>query len=134
MNEEIKVLAQKTVDKIYRKIKRARIKDFHKFGVSIGVGADGTPTKYIDKIAEDVAINFIKKSNLSVNILTEEAGFLDFSGKYTFVLDPIDGTSNAVRDIPFYSISLGVGESCLDDISYGIVKNIPTGSSHASGF
>ncbi len=62
MNEEIKVLAQKTVDKIYRKIKRARIKDFHKFGVNIGVGADGTPTKYIDKIAEDVAINFIKKS------------------------------------------------------------------------
>ena len=115
MNEEIKILAHKTVDKIYRKIKRAKSTDLHKFGINIGIGADGTPTKYIDKIAEDAAINFIKKSNININILTEEAGFLDFSGKYTFVLDPIDGTNNACRGIPFYAISLGIGTSNLND-------------------
>ena len=127
MDEEIRLLAHKTVDKIYRKVRRSYSTDFHRFGTNIGVGADGTPTKYIDKIAEDVAIKYIKKSDINVNILSEEAGFLDFGGEYTFVLDPVDGTRNAYRGIPFYSVSLGVGKSILSDVEYGIVKNIPTG-------
>jgi len=127
MDEEIKLLANKTVDKIYRKIRRAHSTEFHRFGTNIGIGADGTPTKYVDKLAEDVAIKFIKKADMDVNILSEEAGFLDFGGEYTFVLDPVDGTRNAYRGIPFYSVSLGVGKSRLSDVEYGIVKNIPTG-------
>ena len=127
MNEEIKLLAHKIVDKIFRKVRRAYLNEFHRFGINIGIGADGTPTKYIDKIAEDIAIKLIKKSELEVNILSEEAGFLDFGGRYTFVLDPIDGTRNAFRGIPFYSVSLGIGKSMLSDVEYGIVRNIPTG-------
>jgi len=127
MDEEIKLIAQKIVEKIYRKIKKVNTTEFYKLGTSIGIGADGTPTKYIDKIAEDVAINFIKKTDAKINILSEEIGFLDLNGEYTFVLDPIDGTRNAYRGIPFYSVSLGIGKSRLSDIEYGIVKNIPTG-------
>jgi len=127
MDEDIKLAAHKTVDKICRKIRRAQKEDFYKFGKNIGIGADGTPTKYIDKIAEEVAINFIQKSDLTINILSEEAGLLDFGGKYIFVLDPIDGTRNAYRGIPFYSVSLGIGKKSISDIEYGIVKNIPTG-------
>jgi len=127
MDEEIKMLANKTVDKIYRKVRRAHSTEFHRFGTNIGIGADGTPTKYVDKLAEDVAIKFIKKADMNVNILSEEAGFLDFGGEYTFVLDPVDGTRNAYRGIPFYSVSLGVGKSRLNDVEYGMVKNIPTG-------
>jgi len=122
MDEEIKITARKTVDKIY-----PYKTEFRKFGTNIGVGADGTPTKYVDKLAEDVAINFLEKSKVKVNVLSEEAGYLDFGGEYTFVLDPVDGTRNAYRGIPFYSVSLGIGKSKLSDIEYGIVKNIPTG-------
>ena len=127
MDEEIKILARKTVDKIHRKVRKVYSTEFHKMGSNTGIGADGTPTKYIDKIAEDAAIKFIKKSDLKVNLLSEEAGFLDFGGDYTFVLDPVDGTRNAYRGIPFYSVSLGVGISTLSDVEYGIVKNIPNG-------
>jgi fructose-1,6-bisphosphatase/inositol monophosphatase family enzyme len=127
MDEEIKLLANKTTDKIYRKVRRAYSTEFHKFGTNIDIGADGTLTKYVDKLAEDVAIKFIEKADIDVNILSEEAGFLDFDGEYTFVLDPVDGTRNAYRGIPFYSVSLGVGKSMLSDVEYGIVKNIPTG-------
>ena len=69
----------------------------------------------------------MKKSKIKANILSEEAGFVDFGGKYLFVLDPIDGTRNAYRGIPFFSVSLGIGKEKLSDIEYGIVKNIPTG-------
>jgi len=126
MDEEIKILAKKIVDKISVKVKRESNRNFFKMGRTVDVGADGTPTKYIDKIAEDVAIKIIKKSGLKINLLSEEAGFLDFDGNYTFVLDPIDGTRNAYRGIPFYSVSLAVGSSKISDIFYGIVKNIPT--------
>jgi fructose-1,6-bisphosphatase/inositol monophosphatase family enzyme len=127
MNEEIKIIANKTVDKIYRKVRRAYKDEFYKFGKNIGIGADGTPTKYIDKVAEDVAVKFLKKSKLKINILSEEAGIIDYGGEYTFVLDPIDGTRNAYRGIPFFSVSIGIGRSKLSDVEYGVVKNIPTG-------
>lgn len=127
MDEELKVLAHKTVDIVYRKIRRAKTTEFYKFGNNIGIGADGSVTKYIDKIAEDVALNFLEKSKLKVNLLSEEIGFVDLGADYTFVLDPVDGTRNAFRGIPFYSVSLAIGKSKMSDIEYGIVKNIPTG-------
>ena len=127
MDEEIKILANKIVDKIDKKVRRVHSSEFHRFGTNIGIGADGTPTKYIDQVAEDIALGVIKKSDVNVNVLSEEAGFLDNGSDYTFVLDPIDGTRNAYRCIPFYSVSLAVGKSAISDVEYGVVKNIPTG-------
>jgi fructose-1,6-bisphosphatase/inositol monophosphatase family enzyme len=127
MDEKYKLLAQKCADTVSRKIKRIKSTDFFRFGSNIGIGADGTVTKYVDKIAEDTAIDFLNKSDVKVNILSEEVGLVDNNAKYTFVLDPIDGTRNAYRGIPFYSISIAIGKSCINDVEYGIVKNIPTG-------
>lgn len=127
MDEELKLLAHKTVDTVYRKVKKSISTDFYKFGSVIGIGAYGTVTKYIDKLAEDAAVDFLKRSKVKVNIFSEEIGFIDRGSTYTFVLDPIDGTRNAYRGIPFYSVSLAVGKSKLSDVEYGIVKNIPTG-------
>jgi fructose-1,6-bisphosphatase/inositol monophosphatase family enzyme len=126
MNEKYKILAQKCADTVSRKIKRVQSTDFFRFGSNIGIGADGTVTKYVDKIAEDAAINFLNRSKTKVNILSEEAGFIDNGDKYTFVIDPIDGTRNAYRGIPFYSVSIAVGKTSISDVEYGIVKNIPT--------
>jgi len=127
MEEEIRILAQRTADKIYNKVRKIYSSEFHKLGTNTGIGADGTVTKYIDLVAEDVAVKLINKSKTKVNILSEEAGFIDHGGDYTFVLDPVDGTRNACRGIPFFSVSLAVGKSKLSDVEYGIVKNIPTG-------
>ena len=127
MDEEIKRLANKTAETVARKIKKASSQEFLKFGNNVGLGADGTITKYVDKLAEDIALNYLNKSKTKVNILSEEVGFIDKGAEYTFVLDPIDGTRNAYRGIPFYSVSIGVGKSKISDIEYGIVKNIPAG-------
>jgi len=127
MDEKIKLLAQKTIESVSEKIKKAASTDFTKFNNNVGLGADGTITKYVDKIAEDAAINTIKRSKTKVNVLSEEIGFIDNQAKYTFVLDPLDGTRNAARGIPFYAVSLAVGKEKLSDVEYGIVKNIPTG-------
>ncbi|GAJ22900.1 unnamed protein product, partial [marine sediment metagenome] len=41
------------VDKIARKVKRESKQHFQRMGRTVDIGADGTPTKYIDKIAEE---------------------------------------------------------------------------------
>ncbi len=126
MNSEVKEIALKITKSIYRKIRSLQSQGIN-LGRNIGIGADGTPTEYIDKIAEDIAIRYIKKSKIPVNLLSEEVGYIDRDGEYTFVLDPIDGTRNAIRGIPFYSTSLAIGRDTLDSVEYGIVLNIPTG-------
>jgi len=127
MNEDVKQLAYLIVQKINRKIQREMKTEFYQMGRVVDIGADGTPTAYIDKLAEDVAIAALKKSEVPVNLLSEECGLIDNGGKYLFVLDPIDGTRNAYRGIPFFSISLAIGTKRLQDVEYGIVKNVSTG-------
>ena len=127
MDENLKHLAHYIVEKISKEVKTEAKYNFYELGKTIGLGADGTPTSYIDKVAEDIALKILKKSEIKANLLSEEAGFVDFGGSYMFVLDPIDGTRNAYRGIPFYSVSLAIGKTRISDIQYGIVKNIPTG-------
>ena len=86
MDEELKILAQQIVKKIDRKIRSTIIKEPYKLAKTIDIGADGTPTKYIDKIAEDVAIKTIKKANIAVNLLSEEVGFIDNNGDYLITI------------------------------------------------
>lgn len=127
MEEKYKLLAHQIVEKISKVVKKESRNTFYKLGKTIGVGASGSPTSYIDQVAEDVAIKILGKSEVKVNLLSEEKGFVDFGGSYVFVLDPVDGTRNAYRGIPFYSVSLAIGTSKISDIQYGIIKNIPTG-------
>ncbi|HEC94763.1 MAG TPA: fructose-1,6-bisphosphatase [Thermoplasmatales archaeon] len=127
MDEEIKTLCRTIVEEIRRVVLKKQSAGFATLGKNIGVGADGTPTKHIDKVAEDVVIKHLKKSPVPLNLLSEEAGFIDFGGEYTLILDPIDGTRNAVRGIPFYATSLAVGKNTLNSVEYGLVVNIPTG-------
>lgn len=124
MDPELIRLANDIANSIADKI---RGEDKNRLRKNIGVGADGTPTKLIDKMAEDIAIEKIQESPLPVNLLSEEIGFMDFGGIYTIILDPIDGTRNAVRGIPFYAVSVAIGKDRLKDTEYGIVINIPTG-------
>ncbi len=127
MDEKLKHLAHQLVEKISKEVRKESKNNFYKLGKTVGIGASGSPTSYIDKIAEDVALRMLEKSEVKVNLLSEEKGFVDFGGTSVFVLDPVDGTRNAYRGIPFYSVSLGIGTRTISDISYGVVKNIPTG-------
>jgi myo-inositol-1(or 4)-monophosphatase len=44
------------------------------------------------------------------NIIDEEAGVIDKRSKYTWVIDPIDGTSNFAEGLPHYGIMIGLLE------------------------
>jgi len=45
------------------------------------------------------------------NIIDEEVGVIDNNSNYTWVIDPIDGTSNFANGVPTYGIMLGLLEN-----------------------
>ncbi|MCH7605360.1 inositol monophosphatase [Patescibacteria group bacterium] len=42
------------------------------------------------------------------NIIDEEAGVIDKDSSYTWIIDPIDGTSNFAQGVPLYGIMIGL--------------------------
>jgi myo-inositol-1(or 4)-monophosphatase len=93
--------------------------------IEVGVGKDGTPTKKIDRIAESEALKILEQYD--VTVVSEEAGVIG-EGETIVALDPIDGTFNATRGIPIYSVSLCFSKSrLLCDTFFGYVMNLATG-------
>lgn len=89
-------------------------------------GADGTPTKLIDKVAEDIAIEYIKENGLCSKIISEEAGIIEFDGRPgTIYLDPVDGTHNAVSGNPFFSVSIAYSDGNM--VTEGYVRDLANG-------
>jgi myo-inositol-1(or 4)-monophosphatase len=83
-------------------------------------------TKKIDAIAEDTVINYIKDNKLEVTLISEEVGELQFGSapKYVIVLDPIDGTTNAIKNLPFFSTSIAVAKGkTIGELVFGYVRN-----------
>ncbi len=94
-------------------------------GDDVGIGADGTMTKKIDMQAEQVAIEYFT-DHTDFSILSEERGLVEQSGDGYIIMDPVDGTNNAVMDIPFYCISLAFTRTDLSDVEVAFVKNLST--------
>lgn len=71
-------------------------------------------TSAIDLVTEmDVWTENFLKENIQTHfpdhsIITEESGEIIGSAPYEWVIDPIDGTVNYAKGIPFYGISIGI--------------------------
>ena len=109
-----------------------KIPDSRSRGETVCMGADGTPTSQIDKIAENAALMYIQLNSLPVNVLSEEIGYVDNGAEEVLVLDPIDGTSNAIAGVPYYTVSMAVGKSSLSDIRLAYLLNPATGDVYSA--
>ncbi len=75
-------------------------------GKVIGYSPSGDTTELVDKISEDIVLKHLKP--LDVNIVSEEIGTIDNNSKWTVVIDPIDGSFNFTRGIPFFGFCFAV--------------------------
>lgn len=69
----------------------------------------------------------IQENYPDYNIIDEEAGVIDNKSEYTWVVDPIDGTSNFAKGVPTYGIALGLlkdGEPIIGVIALPYFKEI----------
>jgi myo-inositol-1(or 4)-monophosphatase len=91
----------------------------------IGAGKGGDDTTAIDAAAERAIIERFRGED--VHIVSEEAG-ISGDGRWTLVVDPIDGSLNAKRGIPFFSISIAVADGdTMDDVFFGYVHDFGSG-------
>ena len=104
---------------------------------TVYMGADGTPTKKIDAVAEDAILTILKDDGRSMRLLSEEAGDIMIGEEdepdVSIILDPLDGTYNAAFGIPFYSVSIAIAKPDLSDVSFGYVTNLANGDTYHAG-
>ncbi|UPQ81777.1 MULTISPECIES: inositol-phosphate phosphatase [Pseudomonas] len=63
----------------------------------------------IDRTAEQLIVTALRKAYPNHSILGEEGGLLEGSGEgkdYLWVIDPLDGTTNFLRGVPHYAVSV----------------------------
>ena len=104
---------------------------------SYGVGAGGDISRKIDIVAERIVMNTIKDHGISCTIIAEEAGRVDLTnGKGSsgyVIVDAVDGTTNALRGIPFYSCSIAFAdENRLSAVKCGVVMDLFAGDVYSA--
>jgi myo-inositol-1(or 4)-monophosphatase len=94
------------------------------------LGEGGDDTTAIDQAAEDVVVERLAELGEDFVLVSEELGERVFgagSARHV-VVDPIDGSVNAKRGIPFFSFSLAVAEGpTMADVVFGYVYDFGTG-------
>jgi myo-inositol-1(or 4)-monophosphatase len=99
----------------------------------VGAGEGGDETTAIDRAAEDAVVarlEALHASDIDFTLVSEELGertFGDTAAPLRIVLDPIDGSLNAKRGIPFFSLSIAVAEgAAMRDVVFGYVFDFGT--------
>lgn len=101
---------------------------------SLGIGAGGDSIKKVDITAESAIIDTLKEHRISFTLISEESGIEEYGSAphNNFVtVDPIDGTTNLVRGIPFYATSIAVStEPTINTIHTALVTDLVHGKTY----
>lgn len=75
---------------------------------SVDLKSDGTPVTNADRGAEEAMRAFIERECPGHGILGEEFAELEGSGRYRWILDPIDGTKSFVHRVPLFGTLIAI--------------------------
>lgn len=159
MDAQDKKIATDLAYEIIKEVSRATRPYFGKpeAGEKVKMGADGTPTSLIDVISEERVVHILKEAPVYSYIVSEEIGELKLGKgtkrsvsltqelrrsdipeeekpKFIFLVDPIDGTSNAIKEIPAFAISIAVASvpegrvATLNDVELAFISNLANGN------
>jgi myo-inositol-1(or 4)-monophosphatase len=95
----------------------------------VGTGAAGDKTFAIDILAEEIVLSGLKALREPLTIISEEAGIIELRGGGTrVVVDPVDGSKNAVAGLPFFCTSIAVAAGdVLGKVRISYVLNLSNG-------
>lgn len=91
-----------------------------------GRGEGGDVALVIDRAAEDAILAELRATGVGLTAISEERGRVELSGggPVHVVVDPIDGSRNAKRGIPSYSVSIAIASSSrLADVEFAYVRD-----------
>ena len=104
--------------------------------LDLGVGAGGDPIKKTDLTAEKAIIESLTALKVSFTLISEESGILEYGEnpqeRYVTV-DPIDGTTNLLRGLPFYATSIAVSDKpFLKSVHASLVADLLHGTTYTA--
>ncbi len=97
-------------------------------------GAGGDISMYIDLVAENTIIQFLENRNANLLLISEEIGEkyigdteIAKKEKNVLIVDPLDGSNNAVRGIPYCSVSIAyaIGDK-INNIEKAVILDLNT--------
>jgi len=93
----------------------------------VGAGEGGDDTTRIDAEVERAVVARFDADGGDFTLVSEELGIRE-GGPTWIVLDPIDGSINAKRGLPFFALSVAVAEGgTMGDVTFGYVFDFGTG-------
>jgi myo-inositol-1(or 4)-monophosphatase len=102
----------------------------------VGAGQGGDDTVAVDAASETAIVRRLESTGASFTLVSEELGTeaVGGGGPTHVVVDPIDGSLNAKRGIPFFALSLAVADGeTMDDVYFGYVYDLGTGEEWVAG-
>ena len=75
-----------------------------------------------DLVSEQCILEIIQSAFPHHNVLSEEAGFADKGSDMTWVIDPLDGTSNFAASIPWFGVLIAV---LREGVPVAAISHIP---------
>lgn len=93
------------------------------FGKVSGTTKEGDSNQVLtetDIAVGNLLVDAVQKTFPKDNIIDEEAGVIDKHANRTWVIDPIDGTSNFANGLPHYGIMIGLLEN-NEPVAGGVV-------------
>lgn len=95
---------------------------------NLGKGAGGDEMKPVDLAAEKAIVETLQKNSISFSLISEESGFETFGEtpeECYVTIDPIDGTTNLVRGLPFYASSIAISRKpVMSEVYAGLVTDL----------
>src|SRR3954471_15253485 len=95
--------------------------------VPTGRGEGGDIALVIDRAAEEAIFRELEALDLPMTVISEERGHVDLNGggQTRVVVDPIDGSRNAKRGIPAYSVSIAIADGpSIGDVQFAYVHDL----------
>lgn len=97
---------------------------YYRSSFDVTLKADRTPVTQADREAEAIIVETLGRAFPDVGVLGEEFGVRGAQGR-RWIIDPIDGTKNFVRRIPFWATLIALEEE--GEITVGVIHNPVTG-------
>ena len=80
---------------------------------------------YVDIAAEKKIVIGLSQLNLDAGFITEEETTVKSTKELNWIIDPLDGTTNFIHDLPVFSVSIALarGEDILLGVVYEVMKD-----------
>ena len=90
--------------------------------IDIEIKSPNSLVSYVDRQAEKILVEGLGRIIQDSGFITEEETTTQSKSKYTWIIDPLDGTTNFLQQIPVYAVSIGLMHE--DQLVLGVVSDV----------